>query len=229
MEKKIILTILTFALIALIAAILLPGGRRVEDNPKLPWLISVDDSGATSVFGLTLGKSVLADARYNLQTDGEINLFVSPDKRYSVEAYFDRIYLSGLRGDFIMTLDIDEISAAGIFERGLRISQLGSGAKKVKIAPSDLDLVERSKIASITYIPGANLDEKLIRDRFGEPSERIKEASGIVHWLYPDKGLDIALNPTDKEVFQYTSLKDFMRITQPLTHLTTTKSLSGKK
>ena len=219
MEKKLILAILALALIAMAAAILLPGGRRLEDKPRLPWVITVDDSGATSVFGLTLGKSVLADARHNFQTVGEINLFASSDQRYSVEAYFDRIYLSGLRGDFILTLDLDQISAAGIFERGLRISQLGSGAKKVKIAPSDFDLVEQSKITSITYIPGADLDAKLIHERFGEPSEQIKEASGIVHWLYPDKGLDIALNPKDKEVFQYTSLEDFKRITQPLTHL----------
>ncbi|MCP4933636.1 MAG: hypothetical protein GY927_05385, partial [bacterium] len=195
--------------IALATAILLPGGRRVEENPRLPWAISVDDAGRTTVFGLTLGESDLADARFNFQTDGEVNLFVSPDQRFSIEAYFDRLFLSGLRGDFIMTLDVDETRAAGMFERGLRISQLGSGAKKVKLAPSDLSLLKQSKITSVTYIPGADLDENLIQDRFGEPSQRIKEASGIVHWLYPDKGLDIGLNPKDKEVFQYTSPSDF--------------------
>ena len=218
MEKKIILAIVSLAVIALASAILLPGGRRVEENPRLPWAISVDAAGRTTVFGLTLGESDLADARFNFQTDGEVNLFVSPDQHFSIEAYFDRLFLSGLRGDFIVTLDVDETRAVGMFERGLRISQLGSGAKKVKLAPSDLSLLKQSKITSVTYIPGTDLDEKLIQNRFGEPSQRIKEASGIVHWLYPDKGLDIGINPQDKEVFQYTSPSDFKQITQPLTH-----------
>lgn len=219
MEKKIILAILALACTAMLAAILLPGGRRVEENPRLPWVISVDDAGRTSVFGLTLGESVLTDARYNFQADGELNLFLSKDNQFSIEAYFDRLYLSGLRGNFIMTLDVDEATATGMFERGLRISQLGSGAKKVKLAPSDLSLLKQSKITSITYIPGADLNEKLIYDRFGQPSQQIEEASGIVHWLYPEKGLDIGLNPKDKEVFQYTSPSNFKQIIQPLTHL----------
>ena len=52
--------------------------------------------------------------------------------------------------------------------------------------------------------------------RFGEPLRRIQEAGGISHWLYPDKGLDIAINPDGKEVLQYINPADFSRIIEPL-------------
>ncbi len=50
---------MTATLIALAAAILLPGGRTVEENPRLPWDLRLDSQGNLSVFGLVLGKSNL--------------------------------------------------------------------------------------------------------------------------------------------------------------------------
>ena len=40
--------------------------------------------------------------------------------------------------------------------------------------------------------------------RYGEPAERITESeTGVVHWIYPESGLAIGLNPDGKELFQY--------------------------
>jgi hypothetical protein len=63
----------------------------------------------------------------------------------------------------------------------------------------------------------SRLDEALLEKRFGAPAERITESeTGIVHWIYPDKGMDLARDPKGKVVIQYVSPADLPGLTQPL-------------
>ena len=217
MERKLILSILAVALVALAAAILLPGGRTVDKNPKLPWKITVDEAGSLTVFDLTLGRSTLKNAQDIFQEQGTANLFLSPEQEYSTEVYFQRLYLSGIRADIVLDLEISEEKASEIFDRGLRISRLGSGVKKIELSADDLTDLGQEPIKHIIYGPATDLDEALISRRFGEPYRRIAESgTEITHWLYPDKGLDIAVNADGKEIFQYVNPGDFEQIMAPL-------------
>ncbi|WP_428607684.1 hypothetical protein [Sedimenticola sp.] len=219
MERKIFFGILAITLLALAAAILLPGGRTIDEHPKLPWNLQVNDEGTLTVFGIELGKSDLNQARNQFQDQGKANLFLTPDNRYMVEAYFQRIYLSGLKADLVLTLDLPETRAAQMFERGERISNMGSGTKKIELSSRDMEALAREKIKVVTYIPAADLDETLIVGRFGEPEKKLADSdSAIVHWLYPSKGLDIAVNSKGKEVLQYVNPADFGRVMTPLQH-----------
>ena len=217
MDRKIGFGLLLITLVAIAVAILSPGGRTVDPNPKLPWMIEVDVHGESHVFGLTLGESTLADAREAFQEQGKMNLFVSPQGEYAIEAYFQRLFLSGLRADLVLALDVGQQQAAEIFDRGLRISKLGSGARKVDMTTPDKEMLADAKIALITYLPATDLEEEIIRRYFGEPQQKISEKkSGIIHWLYPEKGLDIGVNPDGKEVFQYVRPSEFEELVKPL-------------
>jgi hypothetical protein len=217
MEKKIFLGLLGLSLLALAAAILLPGGRSPDPSPRLPWDIRVDASGEARVFGLTLGRSTLAQAREVFEVQDELSLFVSPKGRLDVESYFQRVYLSGIRADLVVKLLVDEQTAAEMYDRGTRISQLGGGVKKVTLAQPDLARLEQAPIGLLTYLPAADLEPSLIAGRFGEPARRLEEPGGVVHWLYPDRGLDIAVNPDGKEVLQYVPPRLFESlVTAPL-------------
>ncbi|MES9843597.1 MAG: hypothetical protein ABW162_06920 [Candidatus Sedimenticola sp. PURPLELP] len=217
MDRKIILGILSLSLIALAIAILVPGGRAPDPNPRLPWQIEIDDRGLSTVFGLTLGETTLAEAQAGFEETADINLFATPDDEYAVEAYFERLYLNGIRASIILTLDLDEATLTGIYERGARLKQLETGNRKISLSGEDFNSLSGVTISHITYIPAANLDAELIKGRFGEPVKRIVEQeSGAEHWLYPAKGLDIALNSDGKEVFQYVIPAQFHRIQEPL-------------
>ncbi|MCW8905782.1 MAG: hypothetical protein OQL28_00905 [Sedimenticola sp.] len=218
MERKLFLGILSVTLVALAIALLLPGGRTPDREPRLPWLIEVNELGALKVFGITLGESTLQQARENLQDQGKVTLFQSPEGQYRTEAYFQRLFLSGLKADLVLTLAVGVNEAQEMFERGERISQMGSGTRKIELSSRDLEALSQAPVASITFIPAADLDADLLSGRFGEPARRVKETgSEIVHWLYPERGLDIALNPDGKEVFQYVKPADFGQLTEPLT------------
>ena len=203
MDKKILLGLLVITLIALAAAILLPGGKVPDTDPKLPWDIRIDASGDARVFGLVLGKSTLAEAREIFQVQDELSLFVSPENALDFESYFQRVYLSGIRADLVVKLMVDDATADAMFARGARISHLSGGIKKVTLAKPDLAALEGAAIGLITYLPAADLEPSLIASRFGEPARRVSEPNGIEHWLYPERGLDIAVHPEGKEVIQY--------------------------
>ena len=215
MEKRIFLTVLSLSLAALLLALLLPGGRD-QGPPRLPWQVEVDSDGRSSVFGITLGVTPLDEARELFRDSGVTSLFVSPTGEYAVEVYFKALYLSGIKADLVLVLALAQAEMAEMYERGLRISKLESGNRKVRLAEVDAARLSSVPVNRITYIPGTDLERSLVASRFGEPAQRISEASGIEHWLYPEKGLDIAINPKGKEVMQYLLPSQFDRVVEPL-------------
>ncbi len=209
MEKKIIFWVISLSLVAIALAILLPGGRQVDPDPKLPWDIHLTAENRVQVFKLTLGKSTLADARAVFQMEGEINLFVDKSGKPALEAYFERVFLSGLRADFILVLDANETTLAALFNRGSRISRSSDTTRKVELSSEDSTLVSTLPIRLINYVPYANLDEALVSSRFGQPAQKLTELeTGIIHWIYPDRGVSIGLNADGKELIQYMPLSE---------------------
>ncbi|MEW8587384.1 MAG: hypothetical protein AB2531_16580 [Candidatus Thiodiazotropha sp.] len=101
---------------------------------------------------------------------------------------------------WVVSLSLVAIALAILLPGGRKVdSDLSS---EDQLAAADLP------IELINYIPAANLDESLILSRFGEPSERISEPdSGVTHWIYPDRGLSIGVNPEGKELIQYMPLE----------------------
>ena len=223
MDRKMILSILAFAVFAFIGIMLLLPDENIEDQtPRLPWQVERDSQGRTRVFGFTLGETTLGEIRRLFQEEGEINLFarLDPDHQaigYSVEAYFDQIYLNRIRGDFVIGIQADSATLGPMYERGLRISQLGSGAKKVKLDPADIATLETLPISTITYLPWKSLDAEIVAKRFGTLAEqRLEPETGVTHWLYPDKGMDLAMDKKGGVVIQYVNKDAFPGLIAPL-------------
>jgi hypothetical protein len=220
MERKMILGIVTASLLLLAITLLFPGSRKDELASDLPWKIEPTTEGSIRVFGLTLGKSSIIDTELKVRDEAEVTLFVGQQdgkEHYVVEAYFDPVNLSGLRAIMIVVLDLPQTTLAAMFQRGLRIAKLGSGSHKVTLASEDLKIVRQAPINSITYIPKANLTEEVILRHFGTPELRIRETGNqSEHFLYPQLGLDIALNEDSREVFQYMLPSRFDEVLIPL-------------
>lgn len=217
MDRPIILAILGATLMALAVGMLIPAAKPPDAQPKLPWEVKAMGDGSSEVFTLRLGQSPLRAARQVFTDLGKVNLFRMAGEQFAVEAYFDGVNLSGLRADVILSLEIPPENARAFYERGLRISKAESGASKVTLAPDDLERLAEAPIQRITYLPAAKLDAELIRRRFGDPSERLTEMdSGVSHWLYPERGLDIAIDSKGKAVLQYVAPRDFALLRDPL-------------
>jgi hypothetical protein len=216
MEKHTFLSVLAVTLVALAVAMFIPG-KQAEKPSKLPWQIELTPSGTTRVFGAELGKTTLSEVEVLLGEPAEVSLFARDDGQRAVEAYFDSVDLSGLRARMVLVMALEQDEIKAMFERGARIATMGSGTRKVTLSDEDMLRVRNTPVAVITYIPRINLDAAMIEKRFGSPTQRIKEKDGAIeHWLYPAKGLDIALDPKGKEVLQYVPPARFESLLRPL-------------
>ncbi len=217
MEGKTVLGVIAVSIAAIAAGLLLTPKTAMEKRTHLPWQIVANSDGTSEVFGLTLGRSTLADATRKIQESPEITMFVSLDGEKAVEAYFEQVTLGNVRAKMVVTADLSEQQLEQIYGRGLRISKSSGGGRKVTLHPDDITLVNQTAIGAITYLPRANLDAEVITRLFGSPAMRIREReNNVVHWLYPEKGLDIALSEEKKEVLQYIAPARFGQLSTPL-------------
>lgn len=209
-----------FALVAVLLAAY-PFFDSFEKNERLiglPWQINILNDNSTEVFGLNIGRSRLSDAIEKLGSDMELAIVTATDEDEvgSLEMYYGHYRAGLLSGKLVLQTDIDEQRIKRWRDNALRSEYMTSGlAKKYTLSPDNLVEVLDEVIVGLTFIPAVNLDEEVILARFGEPERRIQLA-GVKHFLYPAKGLDIALHEDSKEVLQYVSPEDFYQLAVPL-------------
>jgi len=225
MGRHTFLSVLFFTVFAVAVGVFVLPGKKPE-NVHLPWQVSVTPKGNLSVLGVVVGKTTLGEAERAFKEPAEVSLFAHENGNKVVEAYFDSVDISGLRARIVVVVALDKPTLEEMFNQGARLANMGGGRHKVTLADKDLARVKKTPIVSLTYIPRINLSEEMVKSRFGEPAERIAEPEGqVVHWLYPGKGLDLALDSEGKEVLQYVPPADFEQIRNPL--LEAAKSGSG--
>lgn len=219
MDRKIILSVLFAALFGIVGLWLLlsaqpPTGQTAQR--LYPWDTAVTGDGSLRVFGLTLGVSTLRDLRALLGEEGQLTLFAEADGRLAVEAWFDDGLLGNLRADWVVPLRVPAADLQGMYDRGLRVSTLPSGAQKVTMTPADQAALATAPLAALTYLPWQRLTPADLTGRFGAPEERLTTADGMEHWLYPARGFAIARDPRGAVVIQYVNPADFASLRAPL-------------
>lgn len=209
---------LLFALLAVAAAIY-PFLDQSEDTDTLvglPWQIEIQPDGSTQVFGLHIGVSRLSDAYKILGSDMELAVIAATDEVGTLEMYYGHYQAGLLSGKLVLQTNASAPNIKHWRENAVKSEYMATGlAKKYLLSQDDLPQALNEIIIGLTFIPAVNLDEEVILARFGEPDKRIQSA-GVTHYLYPAKGLDIALHDTAKEVLQYVPPKAFQQLMQPL-------------
>jgi len=208
-------------LLILVIVLLIYPFIGVDDSGKtritgLPWQIELLEDGTTRVFGITPGKSTLADAVDSLGVDHELGIVTSEDSR-NLEMYFGHYRAGLMSAKIVLGAAASEQDLDGWMQRSVDFDHMRTGkAKKHFLNKTDLEQAMASVIRVITFIPAVNLDDEIIRQRFGEPSQVVQHATGSAHYLYPEKGLDLVLNAEGKEVLQYIAPQDFASLLLPL-------------
>ncbi len=182
----------------------------------LPWQIDILSDGSTRVFGLTLGKSSLGDAVSKLGGDMELAVMVGKDKQESLEMYYSKYQAGLLSGKLVLAADLDPAAVTGFRINAAKSEILGSGAHKYVLKETDHERAYQAVIHNIAFIPAVNLDHDIIIARFGDPLAIIHSSDDAMHYLYPEKGLDVMLNEQGREVLQYVSPELFTRLSGPL-------------
>lgn len=207
-------------LLALLTALTLIPMWLHADKPAptqgMPWQIEVQPDGKTKVFGLTLGASTVAEAREKLGTEMQIAIIAAPNETGSVEAFYDNLTAGFVSGKMILTVDLPAEVVMQMRERAVKSEYMESSTRRVTLSPADRQRAEQAPIRAISFIPGINLDEAMVAQRFGTPTEKIPAGETLQHLLYPAKGLDVVVDQKGKEVLQYVLPSEFEKLRAPL-------------
>jgi hypothetical protein len=214
-ESKIYWGVGILSALIIVGSLFMPGNARRNDD--LPWHIEHPTPDSVRVFGLTLGESATNDAELRFKEAAVPSLFKSPDGKMVAEVFFEQVNLAGLSSKIVLSIKVPDAELEGMYERGLRMAATGSG-KKITMTPDDVARLRTFPISGLTYLPNLHLDESMLVKRFGQPAQRVKETkSGLIHWLYPQNGLDITLGSGEKPLLQYVPPRDFDKLVRPLT------------
>lgn len=216
---KFALSLIALALLALVVPFFIPGAGQqagVDPNSNLPWQVTVDGQGGSTVFGLQPGVSTLGDVRRKLGDEIEVAIIAEPNEIGSLEGYYAQVPLGFVLAKMVVTVDADNAAISVMRERALKARHMESMTRRITLHPDDLAAADRLAIRAISVIPTTNLDEATIVQRFGEPGERIVLSDKRTHLLYPKLGLDVVVDQGGKELLQYVAPQQFSRLREPL-------------
>lgn len=214
--KRFVLILLLIVAAVVTAPFLLEPDMPAPALQDLPWRVEVHADESSTVFGLRLGHSTLADAQARFGEEMELAVIAAPGEAGDLEAYIGRFTAGVLTGKLVLSADLPDDSVRALRRGAESASPTATGALKFRLAQADLQTTLKAPINALTFVPSVNIDPETAERRFGTPAERIADANGAEHWLYPDKGLDLILHPEQKEVLQYVAPKAFEALTGPL-------------
>ncbi len=218
--------VIVAALVVLIGTIYLLTKPELQnaENTKvypLPWKIDVHADGSSTVFGVTLESTTVAELLQLHGIDHELAIISDTNDYSGLEIYYSHFPIGPLQGKLIARVSASQQQLIRMQATAASSSYTGSGSRKFLLSEDDLAQIQSWPIDSISYLPSARLDESIIVDRFGTPEERVRGEDAIEHFLYPSRGLDIALNSEGKELFQYVAPRSFSTLAEPLKTLPT--------
>lgn len=187
-----------------------------EKTDRYPWQVTILADGSSRIFGIQLGVTRLSEAKRLIGKMPEVALFENPDGSLSLEVFYKEFNRAGLTGRLVLTLAGNVAALQEFKQQAANKHKLASGVLQYRLDPITLGQVESWPISAMTYMPYANLEEKIIVGRFGEPAEKIRSHEQAQHWLYPDKGLDLIINEVGKEILQYVPPAEFEALIKPL-------------
>lgn len=208
----------------ILSTVLVVGHDKMSGTSPLPsgiappWQVEVLPAQHTRALGITLGPNgdTLAQVERIWGANVEVALIAAPGEDGAVEAFIDPAQAGGINGKLIVALHVNGPQIKAMRERALTADFMESTTRKYKLAPADAQAARAFKVSALTFIPQAKLDAQTVQDRFGAPALRRKAGEGTEHFLYPDKGLDVGLNPKGKDVLQYVAPADFAKLSAPL-------------
>ena len=204
-----------------------PGMAPHAVVPGEPWQIEALAGGGARVMGpggLVLAPaastgasaSTLGDVERLWPGTSQVAIVAAPGEAGTLEAFVDPAVLGRIGGKLVVELDLPASELAAMRERSPKQDYMESTTRKFQLDPADLPRARQARIVSLSFIPQAQLDEATVIERFGPPGERLTAADGVVHLLYAERGLDIALHPERKDVLRYVAPADFRRLREPL-------------
>lgn len=182
-----------------------------DDAAQRPWEVREDGRGGVGAFGLKLPGSTLAELNRRWGDELQVGIVALRGEPGALEAYLDNYRDGGVTGKMVIALDASPAQVAAMRERSPREQVLDADARRYTLAAADREAALSLPVAGLSFVPSAQLDAATLTQRFGAPDERLPAGQGAEQWLYPSRGLAIALHDKGRELIQVVAPADFER------------------
>ncbi|MCP5142838.1 MAG: hypothetical protein H6926_01080 [Chromatiales bacterium] len=206
-------TFLRFSLygVGVIALFFLLGWWLREPAPdvveNMPWQISTNADGQRGVFGITLGRTTLGEARKLMVREAQLALFAADGMSTDsarMEAFFDLVPLGTMISRVVLTIGLDGLDVDALRERAVDREPASTGEWRHAPSLADLAALDAQPVIAISYVPVyVRFQNDMLTSRFGAPAEIVDEGEGRGRWRYPELGLEVLLDERGKAVFEY--------------------------
>lgn len=211
--KKIILSIVAFAVLAIVAIFASAYFNRSDEPPvNLPWQIETTAEGHTRVFGVDVGSSTLRAAMEAFHKVPDVALFRTPEGKYRLEAYFGKVVLAFFEARVIVSLEASDQDIAEIEANSPERKPMPSGSWELTLRTADVEAAAKRVIRRLSYSPVADIEAERLAKFFGKPAETLSIGDKSQYWLYPERGLAILVEQENKEILYYVALADFPQL-----------------
>jgi hypothetical protein len=188
---------------------------KERDTENLPWKTSVTESGATQVFGISVGEVTLKELSIRLKKISASALFETPEGVLSLEAYFGKTMVGLLEGRIIVDLQADSAFLKAEREYARERDATPNNNWKYRLSTEGLAKTVDMVVWRMAYLPTGQYEQKQM-NFFGEPEEIINITKTAQYRLYPSKGLALLWDTEGSEIFYYVAPKDFLRLKDSL-------------
>ncbi len=210
-------TLVPLALLALLSTLaywfLTPSPATQKSLTAMPWQIDVREDGNTSVLGIHLEKSTVAETVALLNADHELAIISDQQDHSGLELYYSHFATGPLKSKLIISINAKQETLALMRTRASQSSYTVTGSRKFLLNSDDLITIQTWTVEAIELLPSASLADGPIRSLFGEPDTLIEIDEQTRLYSYPRKGVAITLNSKAKDVIQYITPSKYARLT----------------
>ena len=185
------------------------------DKQVLPWMIEVESSQSTKVFGITPGKVTLSEFAKHFHELVDVKLFQKPDNSLFLEAYLGKTKIGKFDARLVAELDAPQPLLESILASANDRKPTPNNYWQYSLNDSQLKEALSLRVWRFMYIPIANYEEKQI-GFFGKPDSIKKVTETAEYRYFSKKGVVVLWDKEEKETFYYSSPNEFERLTKAL-------------
>ncbi len=181
-----------------------------------PWRIDVSADGTSRVMGLQLGTDTLGRLQDRLGEALQPAIVARRGETGALEALVDPFSAGFVTGRLVLAFDAPADALARWRDGAAKSDVMDTGAHRYTLSADSAREAASARLVGATFVPTLSLSADDVAQRFGMPDAVQAGHEGLQTWLYPDRGLAIALQPGRKAVLQYVAPSDFERRLRPV-------------
>lgn len=181
-----------------------------------PWRIDVSADGTSRVMGLQLGTDTLGRLQDRLGEALQPAIVARRGETGALEALVDPFSAGFVTGRLVLAFDAPADALARWRDGAAKSDVMDTGAHRYTLSADSAREAASARLVGATFVPTLSLSAGDVTQRFGVPPSVQAGDEGLQTWLYPDRGLAIALQPGRKAVLQYVAPPDFERRLRPV-------------